>query len=126
MRCSILSVTLAIVTVAVPSLAANYFNYSGTDFILNGDVYQILGGQIDPQRVPWQLWDSRLAMARAMGLNTVFLHRATGLLMETTTLRHGSRKLNNRAFMLSCVSDHIFVESTNGADFRSGYRLSQI
>ena len=72
MRCSLLSLALAVVSAAVPSLATNSFNYSGVDFLLNGEVYQILGGQIDPQRVPWQLWDSRLAMARAMGLNTVF------------------------------------------------------
>lgn len=63
---------LAFATTTIPSLAADSFGYKGVDFLLNGDIYQILGGQIDPQRVPWQLWDSRLAMARAMGLNTVF------------------------------------------------------
>ncbi|KAI1273923.1 glycosyl hydrolases family 35-domain-containing protein [Xylaria sp. FL0933] len=72
MRCSLLSLTLTAATAAVPSLAANSFGYDGAKFLLNGETYQILGGQIDPQRVPWQLWDSRLAMARAMGLNTVF------------------------------------------------------
>ncbi|KAI1346951.1 glycosyl hydrolases family 35-domain-containing protein [Xylaria sp. FL0043] len=72
MRCSLPSLTLAAATAAVPSLAASSFGYDGAKFLLNGETYQILGGQIDPQRVPWQLWDSRLAMARAMGLNTVF------------------------------------------------------
>ncbi|KAI0811284.1 putative beta-calactosidase [Xylaria sp. FL0064] len=72
MRCSLLSLALAAATAAVPSLAANSFGYDGAKFLLNGETYQILGGQIDPQRVPWQLWDSRLAMARAMGLNPVF------------------------------------------------------
>ena len=72
MRCSLLSAALAFVASAIPSLATNSFGYSGVHFLLNGNNFQILGGQIDPQRVPWQLWDSRLAMARAMGLNTVF------------------------------------------------------
>ncbi|KAI0444386.1 glycosyl hydrolases family 35-domain-containing protein [Xylaria telfairii] len=72
MRCSFPSLVLAAATAAVPSLAANSFGYKGAQFLLNGEPYQILGGQIDPQRVPWQLWDSRLALARAMGLNTVF------------------------------------------------------
>ncbi|KAI0457963.1 glycosyl hydrolases family 35-domain-containing protein [Xylaria acuta] len=72
MRCSLLSLTLAAATAAVPSLAAKSFGYEGTEFLLDGETYQILGGQMDPQRVPWQLWDNRLAMARAMGLNTVF------------------------------------------------------
>ena len=51
---------------------AGTFNYTGKDFHLNGEKFQIIGGQIDPQRVPWQLWDQRIAMARAMGLNTIF------------------------------------------------------
>ena len=134
MRCSLLSLALAVFTAAVPSLATNSFNYSGVDFLLNGDVYQILGGQIDPQRVPWQLWDSRLAMARAMGLNTVFSYlywdqiepkQGNLLLMATTILRPGSKQLKMRAFMSSCASDHISVESTNGVGFRPGYLLSQ-
>jgi beta-galactosidase GanA len=32
----------------------------------------MLGGQIDPYRVPTELWDDRLAMARVIGLNTIF------------------------------------------------------
>ena len=71
MRCSQLSSVLAAFAAVAPSLAANSFGYSGSDFLLNGEVYQIIGGQMDPQRVPYQLWDDRLAMARAMGLNTI-------------------------------------------------------
>ncbi|MCJ1475158.1 hypothetical protein MMC13_003818 [Lambiella insularis] len=52
--------------------AAGSFGYNATSFLLNGEPYQIIGGQIDPQRVPWQYWPQRLSMARAMGLNTVF------------------------------------------------------
>ena len=48
------------------------FTYNATSFFLNGEPYQILGGQMDPQRVPWQYWPQRFAMARAMGLNTIF------------------------------------------------------
>ncbi|KAL3456279.1 hypothetical protein BJX64DRAFT_271042 [Aspergillus heterothallicus] len=29
-------------------------------------------GQMDPYRVPAELWDDWLAIARAMGLNTIF------------------------------------------------------
>jgi beta-galactosidase GanA len=71
MRSSQLPSLLAVLAAAAPSLAANSFGYSGSDFLLNGDVYQIIGGQMDPQRVPYELWDDRLAMARAMGLNTI-------------------------------------------------------
>lgn len=34
--------------------------------------YQIIGGQMDPQRIPFQYWYDRLYKARAMGLNTIF------------------------------------------------------
>ncbi|KAF9884549.1 hypothetical protein FE257_001494 [Aspergillus nanangensis] len=32
----------------------------------------MVGGQMDPYRVPRELWDDRMEMARAMGLNTIF------------------------------------------------------
>ncbi|CAG8983905.1 hypothetical protein HYALB_00005545 [Hymenoscyphus albidus] len=48
------------------------FTYNRTNFLLNGMPYQIIGGQMDPQRVPPQYWRDRLKKARAMGLNTIF------------------------------------------------------
>lgn len=48
------------------------FAYDNTTFYLNGSPYQIIGGQMDPQRVPRPYWQDRLSKARAMGLNTVF------------------------------------------------------
>jgi hypothetical protein len=32
----------------------------------------MIGGQMDPQRIPYQYWEKRLYAARAMGLNTIF------------------------------------------------------
>lgn len=51
---------------------ASSFSYTNTTFLLNGEPYRILGGQMDPQRIPYQLWRDRLSKARAMGLNTIF------------------------------------------------------
>lgn len=51
--------------------SANGFGYTNTTFLLNGKPMKILGGQMDPQRIPHQLWRDRLAKARAMGLNTI-------------------------------------------------------
>jgi hypothetical protein len=48
------------------------FTYNNDSFRLNGAPYQIIGGQMDPQRVPRPYWRQRLQMARAMGLNTIF------------------------------------------------------
>lgn len=48
------------------------FSWNQNSFLLNGQSYQISGGQIDPQRVPRAYWPQRLQMAKAMGLNTIF------------------------------------------------------
>ena len=48
------------------------FSYNATTFLLHGEPYQIIGGQMDPQRIPPQYWRDRLRKAKAMGLNTIF------------------------------------------------------
>ncbi|CZR50366.1 related to Beta-galactosidase [Phialocephala subalpina] len=50
------------------------FTYDRYNFLLHGEPYQIIGGQMDPQRIPYQYWSKRLLAARAMGLNTVFAY----------------------------------------------------
>lgn len=48
------------------------FTYNNETFILYGKPYQLIGKQIDPQRIPHEYWRDRLYKARAMGLNTIF------------------------------------------------------
>jgi hypothetical protein len=48
------------------------FTYNSSTFLLNGQPFQFLGGQMDPQRVPRAYWADRLQKAKAMGLNTIF------------------------------------------------------
>ncbi|KAH8891924.1 putative beta-calactosidase [Thozetella sp. PMI_491] len=57
---------------ATASAAAPAFTYNRTSFLLHGEPYTIIGGQMDPQRIPYQYWRDRLSKARAMGLNTIF------------------------------------------------------
>jgi hypothetical protein len=56
-------------TVSAPAAA---FTYNNSSFLLHGEPYTIIGGQMDPQRIPSVYWRDRLAKARAMGLNTIF------------------------------------------------------
>ncbi|KAI0597309.1 family 35 glycoside hydrolase [Biscogniauxia sp. FL1348] len=58
-------------TTPAPAQAAA-FTYDRESFYLHGAPYVIVGGQMDPQRVPRAYWRDRLAKARAMGLNTIF------------------------------------------------------
>ena len=62
---------LPILLSLVVAVSATGFSYTNTTFVLNGEDYRILGGQMDPQRIPHELWRDRLAKARAMGLNTI-------------------------------------------------------
>ncbi|KAI0127262.1 putative beta-calactosidase [Xylariales sp. AK1849] len=50
------------------------FTYNNNSFLLYGEPYTIIGGQMDPQRIPYQYWRDRLSKARAMGLNTIFTY----------------------------------------------------
>lgn len=52
--------------------AASSFSWNNDTFLLDGEPYRIIGGQMDPQRIPYQYWQDRLHKARAMGLNTIF------------------------------------------------------
>lgn len=61
------------------------FTYNRTNFLLNGEPYQIIGGQMDPQRIPYQYWADRLHKARAMGLNTIFSYIFWDQLQPTPT-----------------------------------------
>ncbi|KAI1462721.1 glycoside hydrolase family 35 protein [Annulohypoxylon moriforme] len=54
------------------SAPAPAFTYDRTSFLLRGEPYVIIGGQMDPQRIPPAYWRDRLQKARAMGLNTIF------------------------------------------------------
>ncbi|KAJ4163996.1 hypothetical protein LMH87_005689 [Akanthomyces muscarius] len=62
----------ALSATVVASSAPGNFSYNRNQFLLNGEPYQIIGGQMDPQRIPPEYWTHRLKMARAMGLNTIF------------------------------------------------------
>ncbi|XXH03426.1 hypothetical protein Hte_009828 [Hypoxylon texense] len=57
---------------AVQSAVAPAFTYDRNSFLLDGEPFVIIGGQMDPQRIPPAYWRDRLAKARAMGLNTIF------------------------------------------------------
>ncbi|KAJ6008189.1 hypothetical protein N7540_012165 [Penicillium herquei] len=52
--------------------AIDPFTWNNNTFLLHGKPYQIIGGQMDPQRIPHELWSDRLSKARSMGLNTIF------------------------------------------------------
>jgi hypothetical protein len=89
---------------AVPLSAAD-FTWSGSDFLLDGEKFIMLGGQMDPYRVPAELWDDRLAMARAMGLNTIFSYIYWDQL-EPQQGEHNTRGTNDIASFIEKADAH--------------------
>lgn len=53
------------------TFAENPKNKNDGIFLLNGEPFQIRGGEIHPQRIPREYWDHRIKMCKAMGLNTI-------------------------------------------------------
>lgn len=47
------------------------FELGKEDFLLDGKRFQMIGGEIQPNRVPREYWRHRIRMAKAMGLNTI-------------------------------------------------------
>lgn len=73
------------------------FTYNNSTFLLNGEPYQIIGGQMDPQRIPHEYWRDRLQKVRAMGLNTIFSYVFWNLMEPTQGAWTGSEPANDIA-----------------------------
>ncbi len=50
------------------------FAADGSGFVLDGKPFQIRSGEMHPARIPVEHWRHRIAMAKAMGLNTVSIY----------------------------------------------------
>jgi len=72
------SVLVLILVVAAAAASAGSggtsFQVSGGEFLLDGKPFQMMSGELHPQRIPREYWKTRLAQVRAMGLNTVSLY----------------------------------------------------
>lgn len=51
--------------------AKHKFVLGETEFLLDGEPFRIISGEIHPARVPAEYWRHRIQMARAMGCNTI-------------------------------------------------------
>jgi len=59
------------------SAGAHKFSFGGPDnseFLLDGQPFQIRSGELHPDRIPPEYWRHRIQMAKAMGLNTVAIY----------------------------------------------------
>lgn len=47
------------------------FVQGGSQFLLDGEPFQIISGEMHPARIPEEYWRQRIQMAKAMGCNTI-------------------------------------------------------
>jgi len=50
------------------------FTLGTSDFLLDGQPYQIISGEMHPARIPAEYWRHRIQMAKAMGCNTISVY----------------------------------------------------
>ena len=50
------------------------FTLGTTEFLLDGDPFQIISGEMHPARIPAEYWRHRIQMAKAMGCNTISVY----------------------------------------------------
>ncbi|BFZ55996.1 hypothetical protein PYCC9005_003038 [Savitreella phatthalungensis] len=81
--------------------ATAILTYDSSSFLLDGKPFKILGGQIDPQRVPMPYWAARLDAAKAMGLNTIFSY----VFWNEIEIVQGEYQFGNLSNWASLVTD---------------------
>jgi beta-galactosidase len=50
------------------------FSLGTTEFLLDGNTFQIISGEMHPSRIPATYWRNRIQMAKAMGCNTISVY----------------------------------------------------
>lgn len=70
------------------------FKLGTTEFLLDGQPFQIISGEMHPARIPAEYWRHRIQMAKAMGCNTISVydfwnyHEAEEGVFDFTTGNH--------------------------------------
>ena len=64
-------ILLTVNTSAQKQRARHTFALGTTEFLLDGQPFQIISGEMHPARIPVEYWRHRIQMAKAMGCNTI-------------------------------------------------------
>jgi beta-galactosidase len=64
-------ILLTVATSAQKQRAKHTFSLGTSEFLLDGNPFQIISGEMHPARIPVEYWRHRIQMAKAMGCNTI-------------------------------------------------------
>ena len=75
----ILLISLSVILITVSGFsqkakAKQTFALGTTEFLLDGNPFQIIAGELHPSRIPADYWRHRIQMAKAMGCNTISVY----------------------------------------------------
>jgi beta-galactosidase len=63
---------MLLVSVSVQAQKSKHtFKFGPSEFLLDGQPFQIISGELDPARIPEEYWQHRIQMVKAMGCNTI-------------------------------------------------------
>ncbi|HEX3783710.1 MAG TPA: beta-galactosidase [Pseudonocardiaceae bacterium] len=95
-----------------PGTGGHSFGFAadGSEFLLDGKPFQIRSGEMHPARIPVEYWRHRIAMARAMGLNTISLYVMWNY-VETSegVFDFSSERRDIEAFIRLCQAEGMWV-----------------
>ena len=68
----LLMVLMLLISVSAQAGRAKHtFTLGASEFLLDGEPFQIISGELHPARIPAEYWSHRIKMAKAMGCNTI-------------------------------------------------------
>lgn len=86
------------------------FSADGSDFLLDGQPFQIRSGEMHPARIPVEYWQHRIRMAKAMGMNTIALYVMWNYLEERPgVFDFRTDRRNVEAFVKLCQAEGMWV-----------------
>lgn len=96
-------------SLAAQTSPTHTFKIQGQNFLLDGQPFQIISGEMHYPRIPREYWHDRLKMARAMGLNTVSTYVFWNLHEPKPGIYDFSGQLDVAAFIRAAQEEGLYV-----------------
>lgn len=105
--------TSGLASAASPGRSAKHtfgFAADGSDFLLDGEPFQIRSGEMHPARIPVEYWRHRIQLAKAMGMNTVSIYVMWNYAEERPgVFDFETDRRNTEAFIRLCQAEGMWV-----------------
>ena len=90
-------------------LAKDSFQIGEGTFLLNGEPFVVKAAELHYPRIPYEYWDQRIKMSKALGMNTVCLYTFWNVHESSEGVFNFSGQNNIREFILLCQENGLKV-----------------